>query len=74
MNAKEAYAAKPWLKYYPEGVPETVDIPNVSVPDLFDQVAENRINLLRERDQLYKTERTDRPFCYSPGRFRSKER
>jgi len=40
MNAKEAYAAKPWLKYYPEGVPETVDIPNVSVPDLFDQVAE----------------------------------
>jgi long-chain acyl-CoA synthetase len=40
MDAKEAYAAKPWLKYYPEGVPETVDIPNVSVPDLFDQVAE----------------------------------
>jgi len=40
MNAKEAYAAKPWLKYYPEGVPETVDIPNVSVPDLFNQVAE----------------------------------
>ena len=40
MDAKEAYAAKPWLKYYPEGVPETVDIPNVSVPDLFNQVAE----------------------------------
>ena len=40
MNAKEIYASKPWLKYYPEGVPETVDIPNVSVPDLFNQVAE----------------------------------
>ena len=40
MNAKEIYASKPWLKYYPKGVPETVDIPNVSVPDLFNQVAE----------------------------------
>jgi long-chain acyl-CoA synthetase len=40
MNAKEIYASKPWLKYYPEGVPETVDIPNVSVPDLFNQVVE----------------------------------
>ena len=40
MNAKEIYASKPWLKYYPEGVPETVDAPNVSVPDLFNQVVE----------------------------------
>ena len=40
MNAKEIYASKPWLKYYPKGVPETVDIPNVSVPDLFNQVTE----------------------------------
>ncbi len=40
MNAKEAYAAKPWLKHYPQGVPETVEIPRMSVPDLFDQVAE----------------------------------
>jgi long-chain acyl-CoA synthetase len=40
MDPKEIYASKPWLKYYPEGVPETVDIPNVSVPDLFNQVAE----------------------------------
>jgi long-chain acyl-CoA synthetase len=39
MNAKEIYASKPWLKYYPEGVPETVDVPNVSVPDLVNQVA-----------------------------------
>jgi long-chain acyl-CoA synthetase len=39
MNAKEIYAAKPWLKHYPEGVTDTVDIPALSVPDLFDQVA-----------------------------------
>ena len=40
MNAKEIYASKPWLKHYPEGVPETVEVPDVSVPDLFNQVAE----------------------------------
>jgi long-chain acyl-CoA synthetase len=40
MNAKEIYASKPWLKHYPEGVPETVDVPDASVPDLFNQVAE----------------------------------
>ena len=38
MNPKEAYAAKPWLKYYSEGVTDTVDVPALSVPDLFDQV------------------------------------
>jgi len=40
MNAKEAYAAKPWLKYYPEGVPEEVDVPDISVPEAFDQMAD----------------------------------
>jgi len=40
MNAKEIYASKPWLKHYPEGVPHTVDVPDVSVPDLVNQVAE----------------------------------
>jgi long-chain acyl-CoA synthetase len=39
MNAKEAYMSKPWLKYYPKGVPEEVDAPAVSVPELFDQMA-----------------------------------
>jgi len=39
MNAKEAYMSKPWLKYYPEDVPEEVDAPDVSVPELFDQMA-----------------------------------
>lgn len=40
MNPKEAYAAKPWLKHYPEGVSDVVDIPRLSVPEIFDQMAE----------------------------------
>ncbi|MBM4278720.1 MAG: long-chain fatty acid--CoA ligase [Deltaproteobacteria bacterium] len=40
MNPREAYAAKPWLKHYPEGIVDKVDIPALSVPDLFDQMAE----------------------------------
>jgi len=40
MDQKEAYLSKPWLKYYPKDVPEQVDIPEISVPDLFDRVAE----------------------------------
>jgi long-chain acyl-CoA synthetase len=40
MNAKEAYAAKPWLKYYPEGVPEEIEVLDVSVPEAFDQMAD----------------------------------
>ena len=40
MNPKEIYLSKPWLKYYTEGVPTEIDIPDISVPELFDQVAE----------------------------------
>jgi len=40
MNAKEAYFSKPWLKYYPKGVPSEVDIPEISVPELFDRGAD----------------------------------
>ena len=39
MNSKEAYMSKPWLKYYPEGVPGEVEIPDISIPALFDQMA-----------------------------------
>ena len=38
MNPKEFYLSKPWLKYYSEGVPAEVEIPEISVPELFDQV------------------------------------
>lgn len=40
MDPKEYYLSKPWLKYYPEGVPAEVDVPAVSVPELFDQMAD----------------------------------
>src|SRR4030042_2115670 len=40
MDAKKAYLSKPWLKYYPKDVPATVDIPDLSVPELFDQMAD----------------------------------
>ncbi len=43
MDPKEVYMSKPWLKFYPEGVPEKVDIPEISVHELFDQtVNKNR--------------------------------
>jgi long-chain acyl-CoA synthetase len=39
MEPKEVYMSKPWLKFYPEGVPEKVDIPEIPVHELFDQRA-----------------------------------
>ncbi len=40
MDSKELYLSKPWLKYYPKGVPSEVDVPEISVPELFDQRAD----------------------------------
>ena len=40
MEPKEVYMSKPWLKYYPEGVPPEVEVPEKSVPQLFDEVAD----------------------------------
>jgi len=34
MDAKAQYEAKPWLKWYPEGVPAEVDVPERSVPEV----------------------------------------
>lgn len=39
IDHKEAYLSRPWLKYYSENVPPNVDIPSLSIPALFDQVA-----------------------------------
>ena len=39
MDAKARYDEKPWLKFYPEGVPATVEIPERSLPEVFDEVA-----------------------------------
>ncbi len=40
MEPKEVYLSKPWLKYYPEGVPHDVEVPDKSVPQLFDEMAD----------------------------------
>jgi long-chain acyl-CoA synthetase len=40
MEPKEVYMSKPWLKYYPEGVPPEVEVPEKSVPQLFDEMAD----------------------------------
>jgi long-chain acyl-CoA synthetase len=40
MDPKEFYLSKPWLKYYPQGVPSEVKVPGVSVPELFDRIAD----------------------------------
>jgi len=40
MDPKEYYLSKPWLKYYPDGVPAEVDVPAISVPERFDQMAD----------------------------------
>jgi long-chain acyl-CoA synthetase len=38
MDIKQAYMSKPWLKHYPAGVPENVEIPGISVPELIDRL------------------------------------
>lgn len=38
MDAKEFYLSKPWLKYYSPGVPAEIEVPNISVPQLFEEV------------------------------------
>ena len=40
MDPKEYYLSKPWLKYYPDGVPYEVEVPSKSVPELFDEMAD----------------------------------
>ncbi len=44
MDPKEYYLSKPWLKHYPEGVPPEVDVPDISVPQRFDQMADKYSN------------------------------
>ncbi len=39
MDAKTRYYEKPWVRFYPAGAPETIEIPNKSLPQVFDEVA-----------------------------------
>ena len=38
MGYKEIYEARPWLKFYPAGVPDQVSIPERSLAEVFDDV------------------------------------
>ena len=40
MEFKDVYLSKPWLDKYPKGVPHEVEVPEISVPELFDQMAD----------------------------------
>jgi len=40
MDAIGQYLAKPWLRYYQKGVPDTVDVPLESIPQAFDKATE----------------------------------
>jgi long-chain acyl-CoA synthetase len=44
MEAKDVYQSKPWLDKYPEGVPHEVEVPEIAVPDLFDNMADKHGN------------------------------
>ncbi|HEY48816.1 MAG TPA: long-chain fatty acid--CoA ligase [Dehalococcoidia bacterium] len=39
MEAKARYEERPWLKFYPEGVPADVEVPDRSLSEVFDEVA-----------------------------------
>ena len=41
MDAKAVYMAKPWLRFYPKGVPEEVKIPDKSIPEIFDEASDS---------------------------------
>ena len=38
MENKDKYFERPWLKFYPEGVPESVEIPERSLSEVFDEI------------------------------------
>ncbi len=40
MDNKEIYAGKPWLKFYPDDVAHSVDVPDISVPEYLDKNVE----------------------------------
>ena len=39
VDVKARYYEKPWLKFYPTGIPQTIDVPDKSLPQVFDEVA-----------------------------------
>jgi len=44
MAARHKYEERPWLKFYPEGVPADVEVPERPLPDIFDEIANRYSN------------------------------
>ena len=44
MDNKELYLSKPWLKHYHTGVPHTVEVPEKTVAEMFEEAAERFAN------------------------------
>ena len=40
MGIKSKYKERPWLKSYPEGVPSDIDVPEKSLPEVFDEAVD----------------------------------
>src|SRR5713101_4516998 len=40
MGAADPYLQKPWLRFYPKGVPATVEVPRTSVSQVFDEATD----------------------------------
>ena len=68
MDPKEVYMSKPWLKYYPEGVPPDVDAPETSVPDLFDKMADrysNKVALIFYGNKIHYAKLKELTDCFA---------
>ncbi len=39
MDAKQTYLAKPWVKHYPKDISEEMDIPVLTIPQMFGNIA-----------------------------------
>lgn len=44
MDVRDQYFSMPWLKFYPEGVPATIEIPNQSIPEIFAEIRQQYKN------------------------------
>jgi len=44
MDVRAKYDEKPWLRFYPQAVPHTVDVPEKSLSDVFDEITERYSN------------------------------
>ena len=79
MDAKEIYLSKPWLKYYPKRVPADAEIPEHSIPEIFEEVTEKYsrktgAHLLWQEDYIRGIERNGGSICHCFGGFGGKKR